>query len=401
MRKGEIMRAALAGLLGCALGAPGREIPVYREYTQPISFYDEDGEREEFHAAGLDQSMLRALKDVRAQEGMMGRETLLEMTLVAGDSVFGKSAAPSGMGMPTAGGGEASSGRKKDGASQNWLAKSLVLPSLGQMPTNAAMTAISAGAKESSWGWLAGEVAGQGGPEDPVAQMLEQEEGEALAGMGSGSKDEENPYLAAREATRKADEKQDILDAPAAFPDEGGEEQKPSVRATDRGVASGREMQGGERTASATMKDYRSTPVRVEMGQTRQLLAEYSAGARPDFAQMREALGAAVMAGSGGGPGERPAAAPPKALDFSVAGLKSEMGKKATPAAAWGVGGGASSAVSAPGWQGGWNAQRGGADSRTAQFGGGYDPVPLANPVAKPDPARSGPASGGYKPAWY
>ena len=157
------MRAALAGLLGCVLGAPGREIPVYREYTQPISFYGEDGEREEFHAAGLDQSMLRSLKDAQAREGMMGRETLLEMTMVSGDPVFGKSAAPAGMGMPIASGAGEGGRRKKDGDGQNWLAKSLVLPSLGQTPTNAAMTAMSAGGKESSWGWLAGEVAAQGG----------------------------------------------------------------------------------------------------------------------------------------------------------------------------------------------------------------------------------------------
>ena len=40
------MRAALAGWIACAGGAaPGRDIPVYREYTLPISFYDEQGER--------------------------------------------------------------------------------------------------------------------------------------------------------------------------------------------------------------------------------------------------------------------------------------------------------------------------------------------------------------------
>ena len=395
------MRAALAGLLGCALGAPGREIPVYREYTQPISFYDEDGEREEFHEAGLDQSMLRSLKDAQAQEGMLGRETVLQMTLVAGDSVFGKRAKPVGMGMPIASGAGEDGRRKKDGDGQNWLAKSLVLPSLGQMPTNAAMSVMSAGSKESSWGWLAEEVAGQDGQENSAAQLLEQEEEGAFAGLGAGAAEEDNPYLAARDATEKADEKLEALEAPGAFPDDGGEEQKPSTRAVDRGVASGRELQGGDRTASPTMKDYRSTPVRVEMGQTRQLLAEYSAGARPDFAQMRESLGAAVIAGSGGGPGERPEAAPPKALDLSLAGLKPELGKKVAPPATWGAGGGASSAVSVPAWQGGWNAQQGGAASRTPQFGGGYDPVPLVVPAAKATPVRSGPASGGYKPAWY
>ena len=400
MRKGDVMRAALAGWLGCGAGAFGREIPVYREYTQPIAFYDEDGAREEFHAAGLDQTMLRSLKDAQAQEGMMGRETLLEMTLVSGSSVFGKKAAPVGKGMPMTSGGREDGGRKKDGASQNWLAKSLVLPSLGQTPTNAAMSAMSAGARESSWGWLAEEVAGQGGPEDPAAQLLEEEEG-ALAGMGAGAEEADNPYLAAREATEKADEKLEAKDAPGAFPDSGGEDQKPSTRATDRGVASGRELQGGDRTASATMKDYRSTPVWVEMGQTRKLLAEYSAGARPDFAQMRESLGAAAMAGSGGGAGERTAAGVlPKALDVSVAGLGRGAGERAAPSAAWSAGG-AASVVSPPVWQGGWNAQRGGAASRTPQFGGGSDPVPVIAPAAKPERARSGPASGGYKPAWY
>ena len=396
------MRAALAGWLGCALGAPGREIPVYREYTQPIFFYDEDGEREEFHAAGLDQSLLRDLKDTQAREGMLGRETLLEMSLVSGGSVFGEGARPVGMGMPIASGAGEGGGRKKDGDSQNWLAKSLVLPSLGQTPTNAAMSAMSAGGKESSWGWLAGEMAAQSGQEDPVAEMLEPEEDGSFAGMGGRGEDAENPYLAARDATEKADEKQESLDAPGGFPDGGGENQKPSVRATDRGVASGRDLQGGDRTASVAMKDYRSTPVRVEMGQTRQLLAEFSAGARPDFAQMRESLGAAAIAGSGGGQSERVAAAPPKALDLSVAGLKSGLGEKAAPATAWSAkGGAAGGGGSSPAWQGGWNAQPGGAVSRTPQFGGGYAPVPWVAPVAKPQPVRSVPASGGYKPAWY
>ena len=45
MRKCHVMRAALACLLGAAGSAPGREIPVYREYTVPISFAAAPGER--------------------------------------------------------------------------------------------------------------------------------------------------------------------------------------------------------------------------------------------------------------------------------------------------------------------------------------------------------------------
>ena len=51
MRNRPVMRLALAGWLAAAAVAAARGIPVYREYTVPISFVDESAA--EFAAAEL------------------------------------------------------------------------------------------------------------------------------------------------------------------------------------------------------------------------------------------------------------------------------------------------------------------------------------------------------------
>ena len=122
MKKCEVMRVALLGLLGCAASVPGREIPVHREYTRPIAFYGEQGERAALDEAAPDLAALQLVLDARAQEGLMGKETLLDLTFGSRGSVFAKQAPLAGSVSPGADGGEAGTRRpKQDGSERYWL----------------------------------------------------------------------------------------------------------------------------------------------------------------------------------------------------------------------------------------------------------------------------------------
>ena len=90
------MRAALACLLGAAGSAPGREVPVYREYTVPISFADEPAERTVADAGAPDLAELRSIREIQAREALMGKETLLGLNFSGGSSVFARQEPVSG-----------------------------------------------------------------------------------------------------------------------------------------------------------------------------------------------------------------------------------------------------------------------------------------------------------------
>ena len=143
-------------LVGCAFAAGSQGIPVYREYSQPIAIYDESGHLASGGEVAVDVRARKMMRDAKAQEALLGQETLWDMTFSSSESVFGKaSSPPMAVPAPAAGGGEGR--RRKGGADDNWLAKSLSLPALGQTHSNAAMSVIG-GNKESAWGWLADEV---------------------------------------------------------------------------------------------------------------------------------------------------------------------------------------------------------------------------------------------------
>ena len=101
MRNTDGMRMALAFLLGCAVRAPGRAVPVYREYSVPIAFYDERGEQAPLAAVAPDLAAFRSLRDGRSQEALLGKETLLPMSFQRGSSVFGTPAPLPGFGTAT------------------------------------------------------------------------------------------------------------------------------------------------------------------------------------------------------------------------------------------------------------------------------------------------------------
>lgn len=394
MRKSEVMRAALLGLLGCAAGAPGREIPVHREYTRPISFYDEQGERAALDEAAPDVAALQSAMDARAQEGLMGKETLLDLTFGSRGSGFAKPAPLAGPVSSAAGGSESGNRRRQpDGSERNWLVKSLTLPNLGQTSGNAAKSAMSSGAKESSWGWLADEVASQANAPEAMLENLSPEEGfnpvaaqeKALAGNAT-------PSEAGRTGSRTEEAATEPENA-ASFPARTDAGQKPSDRAAERTAATALDLSGGTREASATMSSYRSSGSVAEMSRTRQMIAELSAGTRNDLDTLQASIrdGGSIDSGSGA---DRMAAS--RSL--------SELSPRA------GAGGGAwmgadrrTSLVGsglaqegAPGpalWQGGWRAQNA-AGSGLSRFD--TQPAPAvpamspASPRVNPRPGASG-----------
>ena len=389
--KNVVMGAVLACGLGVLPGARARDIPVYREYTQEIVFYDEEGNLAGYGAAAPDVLALRALRDAKAQEGMMGKETLLEVSFGSGASFFDS-------GMPVAGKlspppGDGGDGRKqKNEPGRNWLVNSISLPSLGQTPDSAAVSAISADSSPSGWGWLADELSGS--PADSKGGRFETgQQGDDLSLRSS-------------------------MDVPPGFGekslDAGGESaqaerNQPNPTAGDRVDANTWNAPGGDRAATPD----RTAPGAVaEMGQTRRTIGGYSAAAKPDFSALRESFGTGASYAGAAATESKPVLGLP--TDWNAA-------SRAGSAFSWNAGGsslsplggsgiarpepvGMSAGASGPrSWQGAWKAQRGLSEGIPSRFGVPADsvPAPVVPSASRDVPARSLPSSGGYKPGWY
>lgn len=373
MRKCHVMRAALACLLGAAGGAPGREIPVYREYTVPISFAAEPGERTVADAAAPDLAALRSIRDVQAREALMGKDTLLGLSFIGGSSAFGKrSPVPGKMAPPT--GGDDGRRSKKNDTGQNWLVKSMQLPALGQTASNTATTVLSADENESGWGWLVDEVTKSSG--DAVSQ-----EEEMLS-----EADASNPFLRERAAALAQAGNAEALPN-NSFPNELAVQDRHSP---NRNALSGSEpvRPGGSGQALADFsapKDYRvSSSAAGGMSQTRELIAGFSGGARPDFTSLRESL-----AGAAAGPSDGEEVVQSNlGSDLASSENRSSDDSGGVPTRS---GAGAS-------WQGGWSASSVEASVLPRLETPTSSTIPASTPVSS---ARPGFSSGGYKPAWY
>ena len=375
------MRAALAGWIACAGGAaPGRDIPVYREYTLPISFYDEQGERAVSAALAPDRVENQSVWDAQARKAMMGKETLLELDFRRGSAVFGAQASLSGKMAPAVGRGD-DDRRQKDDSGRNWLVKSLSLPSLGQMPSNTAVSAMSMDGNESGWGWLVDDVMDASGQNESRPEDLLPEA------------EESNPFLRERAATPEQTESESAGSFPKDAADETGQDRNSPNRNAISGEESvRRDLPGQARADFVAPQSYRAPASTVaEMSQTRQMIAELTAGSRPDFASLRESLVGATAGKSdqeGAIQSERP-------------GLDLPSGAGSSPGtAAWGrppssigytklSGAGTS-------WKGGWNLP-GAGGSIMPQV---ETPAPTLIPESKPENSRPGLSGGGYKPAW-
>ena len=373
-----VMRAVAAGLLGCAAGAAGREIPVHREYTRPIVFTDDQGGTWMFaaEAAGLDAQ--RALKSAQAKEALLGRETLFDIT-------FGKSGAAllaPARAAPVSLPGPAERSRRDDGAAdRNWLSQSLTLPGLGQTSTNAAAAAISAGDEESDWGWLADAVSGRSPEMDGRADEMLADENQDMSDSAAALQDMAKSF-AGRDGESARPEREPASAEPltaAAFPDPANLVPEAPAAAWGGGPAAAREWGGRQEAASAAAPAAWSGPAIAGMDQTRRVLDELSAGFRPDFTAMRDSLIGSGAAPAWGGSPAQPAAAASGRLrpDTPPAGRN--------PSA----------------WQGGWTGQSPGLGFADG-FGGGTMPVvPPAVPADRRGSPRPDISSGGTKPGWY
>lgn len=389
--KNVVMGAVLACGLGVLPGARARDIPVYREYTQEIAFYDEEGNLAGYGASAPDVLALRALRDAKAQEGMLGKETLLEVSFGSRAALFDSGKPVAGKLSPPPGGG--GDGRKrKEEPGRNWLVNSISLPSLGQTPDNAAAPAISADSSPSGWGWLADELTG-------------------LPADSKGGRFETGPQgddLSLRSS----------IDAPPGFgeksPDVGGEsaqaeKNQPNPTAGDRVDANTWNAPGGDRAATPD----RAAPGAVEeMGQTRRTIGGYSAAAKPDFSALRESFGTGASYAGAAATESKPAVGLPtdwnaafragSAFSGTAGGLSPSLlgGSGIARPEPAGMSAGASGSRS---WQGAWKAQSGLSEGVPSRFGASADPVPApVVPAASRDvPVRTFPSSGGYKPGWY
>mgnify|MGYP001765199317 CR=1 FL=1 len=373
------MRTALACLLGCAGGAPGRDVPVYREYTVPISFATESEEQTVADAAAPDLAALQTFRDVQTREALMGKEALLQLGLVGGSSAFNGSAPVPGKLSPPAVGADGRRG-KKNNSGDNWLVKSLSLPALGQTTSNAATSVMTAEQNGSGWGWLVDEVANAS---DGGAAKQEEWRPETA---------ESNPFLRDRTDLSSQADRADALPADAL----AGENSAAAWHAPARADFPGRETAGSDPSADfAAPISYRtSADVAGGMSQTRELIAEFSENARPDFASLRESL---VSVSAGGAKNEDPLPADRMGLDRSSSfqGLLSAGGGSGFSSSAASMRSGTE-----PSWRGEWSASRVESSVLPAPAS------PLQAPKSRPVPASVGStrpnlSSGGYKPAWY
>ena len=363
------MRIALVGGLVGAAAAAARDIPVYREYTVPISFAAEtDREFAAADVAAPDLAAGRELRDVQSREALLGKETLVDLGLGRAPALRGDAAPVPGKLTPPAT-PERRRGGKKEDSDRNWLVSSLTLPTLGQTASNAAAAVIARDTRESSRGWLVDEVARASTAAETSQEQWRQER--------EGNDSYARESVAAAEAA--ADAK--TLSPSAA----------PLAEAAAKRIAQARTAASGpdsRQTASSWSARAAGGTGRSDwdpgsaaaggMSQTRQLVAEYSAGGRPDFAALRASLVQATPTRSVG--------------DSSLS--ANRFGSD--PAS--GYGGSAFSgnpATLGASWQGGWRSAGSGSAALPRT-----EPLPAQNVPAAAAP-RPAAASGGYKPAWY
>ena len=355
-----------------------------REYTREIAFYDEEGRLAGFGSDAPDLLARRALRDAKAQEGLMGKETLLDVSFGPGVSFFDSGKPVSGKLTPSASGGE-SRGRKDD-SSRNWLVKSLTLPSLGQAPTNAAASAIPADASPSGWGWLADELSGM------------------PATAARGTSIEPIPSVDEMAMGLPTDLPAGLDGKPADGDDESatGEKSPSGPAAEERMAAGGWNTPGGGFPAASS----RPSPAIAEMGQTRKIIDEIASAAKPDLSAWRGSLEA-------GAPVSEDAPKEPTVgslVPSFTGGAASWNSAGTVPSAFGGNGLGISRPLSAPSvapgsrsWQGGWKAQEAVSAGSSSRFGTSTESMaaPAMPPLVRDAPSRNPSSSGAYKPGWY
>ncbi len=394
------MSAALAGLLGLAVGAAGRCVPVYREYSQPIRFFAEDESAQAaIQPASPDLQAVQALRDAKAQEAMMGKVTLLELAFPQGVSPFAETGSKPKMPLPVE--GDRDIRRSSGDKGKNWLVHSLALPSLGQPPKNAAATAMSAGSQDSQWGWLADDVADQANRlADGSQEGAANEEYPSTFPTDPALNDGADPYNAERMASGRtpteAEREAGAADATAP----AGATARPLLpthsAGNDMAMPSGLPPSGPD--AGAAISTRRPTAMSgPEMSRTREVLANLIPNARPDFSPLRDSLAdsSAPNADPTGGDSRR--LFPERGMtDWVPPQSQGYVGARSSI----GFGPVGVTALQPPTWQGRWGTTNAstGLSSLFESHSVSVFPAPL--PRRQQNSSFPAPGSGGYKPVW-
>lgn len=398
MKIGLVHGVICGALLGPALGAGNPDFPVYREYSQPIAIYDASGHLTPAGNVAVDVAAVKQMRDGKAQEALLGRETLWDLTFSDRESVL-ETPAPLPP-MPIARGDD---GRRRKGtADDNWLAQSLSLPSLGQSHSNAAMHAMSSG-KDSAWGWLADEIARNEELEFSEEDLL-RAEAEALRQHVGGSAELENRLGATAErAIEYMPTTDEMTTAQRSAMIRDMEKEKVTVGTEPSGLA------GVVNPSTSVFSGEQAA--RTEMAQTRQMLADLAGPARPEFPSLRETLGGTEGAARGDPDGRKPDVTPARqserpTLDFSTrrasgGGLNLPTASPFADAAR-----GPATAGGAAAWKTDWSQP-----GLSGDWAGGgprgwgqppSQPTPAGRPgLQPPSPTRAIQFDSGYKPAWH
>jgi len=395
MRRIFVIRVGISLLLLGAGGLRAREIPVYREYTRPVRFYDDRGQAVSGTAQGPDRVALRSLRDSKAQEVYLGKATILDLGFESGDSVFASERPPVAMPASMTGGDESRRSRRES-SGQNWLAGSLSLPTLGQTARKATSSSMSPGSSESmGWGWLADEMSGQADGEIPPPEgMLSEEDWNPILSQEASMKGASDSYTPSSSSSSfSVAVPRGSVESAGAFPEEEraammsreGSSYKPPSAAS-------REWAGEGHGEASRMRSYAAPSAMAELSQTRAVISDWSVGARPDFSSV------ATVGIRDDGTGS-PFRSAPGVSSSTMGGSSRSRGENSSSLGLSPGGGRPSSGSSS--WRGGWSANPVGA-GRPSQFQRLSDPVldPVV-PASSYERSKPTTSSGGYKPAWY
>ncbi len=400
MNAGVVRQICLLGVLG-ALAAAAREIPVHRDYTKPITFFDDSGQAARLADVAPDLAAQQLLRDVQAQEQLLGREPVLAVAFSEAGLISRGSDHVPGKFTPPADAQERRASQRKS-SERNWLAGSLSLQNLGQGSSNVAVEVFSRDSDSSGWGWLANDVSRVSSQHESDAaaklteDMIRTEESMAAASpsaaMMSGSttpfwRDDPGAATKAPSADVAAgDAARSAAERPVNLP------ATPDLAARPDLIAASDAARGAFGTMSGESRGFSPTAATPDLGQTRQLLDSFKTDARPDFTALRESL----TRGSAPAPAAQ-SMAPAEPISIKWGGA----GDRAAPDRA-GVGWGAnrsfggSGGLEKPKWGGDW----GRSTSSGSPWGQHTEPS-VVQPATYQGLTKPKPASGGMKPGWY
>ena len=321
----------------------------------------------------------------------------MELAFSSGASVFGPVAPNLSQPVPAAVERDDNRRRRPNDDNRNWLAGSLSLPSLGQSSSNAAALAMGVAEEDSSWGWLASDVANRAEDrqEDQNSMNSPAEPDSMTNTFGSLMGESDDSSIV-------PDDGEEAESGSADFP--FGDDTRGGKRAaneTGRSRAAVPGSAGRNLPADAGRSGMRSdSPADTLSGQliqTRSLLSEITAQVRPTLSSLLQKY-PGESASLPNSPSDQ-AVDRPALLDLAKSGITRSIGdgsvKISSPAGLKGL-------ESQGGlWQGGWKAQikpESLSSYHTTYSDSTSVQIPISSPPITPKPGFS---SSAYKPGWY